>query len=114
MHTQHIQHSCFFPKHIFMRLDTGGSIEVRVIDLEKSRWRFLKTVCAMRDLYSLNLLSSCWSTSDRMWFFREYLQIPRLTPFAKWLWHRIAERTRRKNRFSVKPVPLVARADASL
>lgn len=112
MHAHGIQHSCFFPKHVFVRVgrvDEGGAVEARVIDLEKSRWRALPTLCALRDLYSLNLLSQSWSASDRLWFFKAYLQIPRLTPFAKWLWRRIAARTAKKRRLGARPGPLVAR-----
>jgi hypothetical protein len=98
MHAHGIQHSCFFSKHVFVRLNEDGSVDARVIDLEKSRWRPLKTLCAMRDLYSLSRFSSYWSRSDRLWFYREYLGIPRLTPYAKWLWHRIEARAIKKKR----------------
>ena len=36
--------------------------------------------------------------ADRLWFFRSYLQLERLTPFAKWLWRTIAARSGRKQR----------------
>ena len=75
-----------------------GGVEARVIDLEKSRWRPSKVVCAIRDLYTLNYHSQMWSRSDRLWFFRSYLQLERLTPFAKWLWRTIAARSGRKQR----------------
>jgi hypothetical protein len=98
MHSHGIQHSCFFSKHVFIRLNDDGSVDARVIDLEKSRWRPLKTLCAMRDLYSLSRFSSYWSRSDRLWFYREYLGVPRLTSYAKWLWRSIEARAIKKNR----------------
>ena len=98
MHAHGIQHNCFFPKHVFVRVDADGSVEARVIDLEKSRWRPSKVVCAIRDLYTLNYHSQMWSRSDRLWFFKSYLQIERLTPFAKWLWRTVAARSDRKKR----------------
>jgi hypothetical protein len=98
MHEHGIQHNCFFPKHVFSRMNPDGSVDVRIIDLEKSRWRPSKTVCAKRDLYSLARPSLCWSRSDRLWFFMSYLQIDRLTPYAKWLWRHIESRSIRKNR----------------
>ena len=98
MHAHGIQHSCFFPKHVFVRINADDSVEARIIDLEKSRWRPFKTLCAMRDLYSLSRFSSCWSTSDRLWFFREYLGIVHLTAYAKWLWRNIEARAIKKNR----------------
>ncbi|MBM3392730.1 MAG: hypothetical protein FJY34_12285, partial [Betaproteobacteria bacterium] len=110
MHDRGIQHNCFFPKHVFVRMRPDGEVEARVIDLEKSRWRPHGAICARRDLYSLNHHSLCWSRSDRMWFFKAYLQIDRLTPFAKWLWHHIAARSTRKNRARAPAVFLVAKA----
>lgn len=90
-----ILHGCFYPKHIFIRLD-GDFVEARVIDLEKSRRRpfFL---CALRDLYSLDhYLSSAWSRADRVRFLKCYLDIPRLNAYAKWLWRGVAARSARK------------------
>ena len=74
----------------FTRINGDGSVEARVIDLEKSRWHPSKTACALRDLYSLTLDSLCWSRTDRMRFLKSYLGIARLTPYAKSLWRRIA------------------------
>lgn len=111
MHAHGIQHSCFFPKHVFIRLNADGTVDARVIDLEKSRWRPFKTLCAMRDLYSLSRLSSCWSRSDRLWFFKEYLNIPRLTPYAKWLWRNIETRSVRKNRIHLPGIILSEKVD---
>ena len=98
MHDKGIQHSCFFPKHVFVRLDPDGKVEARVIDLEKSRWRPSKTLCAIRDLYSLNCHSMCWSRSDRMWFFKQYMGLAKLTTFSKWLWRKVSARTLKKGR----------------
>jgi hypothetical protein len=98
MHEHGIQHNCFFPKHVFSRMNPDGSVEARIIDLEKSRWRPSKVVCAIRDLGTLNYYSQMWSRSDRLWFFKFYLQLGRLTPFAKWLWRTVAARSGRKKR----------------
>ncbi len=108
MHDHGIQHNCFFPKHVFVRFDASGEVEARVIDLEKSRWRPSRIVCARRDLYTLNYHSFCWSRSDRLWFFKAYLQIDRLTPFAKWLWRHIESRSAKKDRIRTAVPPLVA------
>lgn len=101
MHGRGIQHNCFFPKHVFVREEANGTVEARVIDLEKSRWRPSKTLSARRDLYSLVRQSLCWSRTDRLWFFKEYLQIARLTPYAKWLWRDIESRSYKKDRIDV-------------
>ncbi len=98
LHAARIQHSCFFPKHIYTRLLDDGSVEARVIDLEKSRWRPLRNQCAARDLYSLFIQSLAWSRSDRLWFFKEYLGLSRLNSRAKRLWREIGSRVAEKGR----------------
>lgn len=109
MHDHGIQHNCFFPKHVFTRVNADGSVAARVIDLEKSRWRPSRTLCAIRDLYTLNHHSLCWSRSDRLWFLKAYLQIDRLTPHAKWLWRHIEKRSIKKNRVAAPDFHLVAK-----
>ncbi len=98
MHAHGIRHGCFFPKHVFTRINPDGCVESRVIDLEKSRRRPLPVMCALRDLYSLsNYSSSAWSLSDRLWFFKQYLGIPKLNAYAKWLWRSVARRSAKKS-----------------
>ncbi|MBK7355699.1 lipopolysaccharide kinase InaA family protein [Propionivibrio sp.] len=108
MHEHGIQHNCFFPKHVFARINPDKSVDVRVIDLEKSRWRPSKTVCAIRDLYTLNYHSLCWSRTDRLWFFKSYLELTRLTSFAKWLWRTVTARSVRKGRVSAQAPRLLS------
>lgn len=109
MHAHGIQHNCFFPKHVFTRMKTDGSVEARVIDLEKSRWRPLRTLSARRDLYSLIRQSQQWSNTDRLRFFKAYLEIEKLTPYAKWLWRDIESRSIKKNRLQKASRSLVAK-----
>jgi len=98
MHAHGIRHGCFFPKHVFIRINPDGSVEARVIDLEKSRRRPLQVMCALRDLYSLShYSSSAWSRTDRVWFFRQYLGISKLNAYAKWLWRSVVARSVRKS-----------------
>ena len=98
MHANGIQHNCFFPKHVFTRQNPDGSVEARIIDLEKSRWRPAKTLSARRDLYSLTRQSLYWSRTDRLWFLKAYLGIGRLTPYANWLWRDVESRSLKKDR----------------
>ncbi len=109
MHSHGIRHSCFFPKHVFIRVNPDEVVEARVIDLEKSRWRPIKMLCAIHDLYSLSRFSTCWSLSDRLWFFKEYLGVTRLTSSAKLLWRSIEARSVKKNRIRPGTNILVAR-----
>jgi hypothetical protein len=113
MHAHGIQHNCFFPKHIFTRINQDGSVDVRVIDLEKSRWRPLHVFCTIRDLYTLNHHSLCWSRSDRLWFLQQYLGIDRLDRYAKWLWRHIEQRSIRKDRAKIPPLKLIGNPEVT-
>jgi hypothetical protein len=97
MNDHHLQHNCFYPKHIFIRRD-NGKFSVRIIDLEKAKWRLFRHRARFRDLYTLNRHSQAWSRTDRLRFYLEYLQLSRLTPEAKALWRAIARRTVKKGR----------------
>jgi hypothetical protein len=91
-----IQHGCFYPKHVFIRI-ADGLPETRAIDLEKSRRRPF-FMCALRDLYSLSHYASpVWSRTDRMRFLKRYLDISRMNTCAKWLWRNVAARSARKS-----------------
>jgi hypothetical protein len=93
IHECRIQHNCYYPKHIFVRVNPDASADVRVIDLEKSRWRPFSLFCTLRDLDTLNRHSPNWSRGDRLRFFKIYLRTERLTPYARWLWRRLAVRS---------------------
>lgn len=113
MHAHGIQHNCFFPKHVFIREDATGAIEVRVIDLEKSRWRPAKTICATRDLYGLIRHSQYWSLSDSMYFYLQYLGKTHLDAYGKWLWRRIVRKAQARKRItSGQPKLTAVRADS--
>lgn len=92
IHASKIQHNCYYPKHIFVRMTPEAVVEARVIDLEKSRRRSLSLPCTLRDLDTLNRHAPEWSRGDRLRFLKSYLGIGRLTPYARWLWRRLAAR----------------------
>ena len=98
VHAHRIRHGCLFPKHVFVRINPDGSSDARVIDLEKSRRRPLRVMCAQRDLYSLSRESSTvWSRTDKLRFFERYLEIDRLNTYGKWLWRNVTEHAERKH-----------------
>lgn len=97
IHDSHIQHNCYYPKHIFVLIEPDQSVKAHAIDLEKSRWRPMKLFCALRDLDTLNRYASAWTRTDRLRFLKYYLRTDQLTPYAKWLWRRLAERALKKN-----------------
>lgn len=98
MHAGRIQHNCFYPKHVFVRIDGEGRAEARVIDLEKSRSRPFATVCALRDLDTLSRHAEGWRRSDRLRFLLDYLGVERLSRYGRWLWRQLAARAGRKRR----------------
>ena len=52
LHRAHWQHGCFYPKHIFVKADEA-SVEIALLDLEKSRKRWSRKTAARRDLDQL-------------------------------------------------------------
>jgi len=98
MHRSRIQHNCFYPKHIFVRVGDDGQAAARVIDLEKSRSRPFATVCALRDLDTLNRHAAAWRRSDRLRFLLDYLGVARLPRYGRWLWRQLAVRAGKKRR----------------
>ena len=98
LHGAGVQHSSLYPKHLFVRLRDGAEPEVALIDLEKSRTTLLAPLRTIHDLDSLNRHARHWSRSARLYFLLHYLGVPRLTPWARFLWRRIAGRAGRKQR----------------
>lgn len=72
MHKHHIQHNCMYYKHIFAKENQDGSIDVRLIDLEKAKWRPSLLKIAKRDLGSLFRHAGHWSKTDNLRLFLAY------------------------------------------
>jgi len=56
LHQQRWQHGCLYPKHIFVKVvnaDSGVSVQVALLDLEKSRRRWTRRAAARHDLQQL-------------------------------------------------------------
>jgi hypothetical protein len=92
IHSHHLSHNCFYPKHVFLRIGPGEKVETRIIDLEKTKWRPAGLDWDFRDMRRLNGPGLPWSRADRVRFFREYLGLKKLTPDAKKKWRRIGRR----------------------
>ena len=97
MHDHKIQHNCFYPKHIFVRL-SETELRIRIIDLEKAKVKMFRRHASFRDLYALNRHAKGWSRTDRLRFFLLYLGRERLDREAKLLWRKIVKRTIRKTK----------------
>lgn len=92
MHRAGFVHNALHPKHVFLRVIAAETVEVRLIDLEKTRRRFLVWRNALRDLDSLNRRSVHWSASDRLRFLKLYLGTVRLDWGGRLLWRLLARR----------------------
>lgn len=83
MHAHRFQHTCLYPKHLFVKRNPDGSLDARFIDLEKTRWTLFRTLAARRDLNSLSRHAEGWSRTDRLRFFLAYREEKKLSPVSK-------------------------------
>ena len=97
LHRHHLQHNCFYPKHVFVG-EVDGSLDIRIIDLEKTKWRLRKTRASLRDLDTLNRHSPGWSRTDRLRFLLAYYQQTRVTARVRKTWNRLLALRRKKQR----------------
>lgn len=90
IHDANYCYGCFYPNHIFLKIDeNGANFELSLIDFEKaSRGRFGKNNI-VHDLIALCRRSSSWSLRDYMFFYRSYLNVQRLGFLEKKLWKRL-------------------------
>lgn len=96
MHEHRLQHRCLFPKHILVKFLADNGIDVRIIDLEKTKWRPLRIFATLRDLDTLSRRSIGWSRPDRLRFLLAYYQAKRLSPQIKRVWRYIERKGNRK------------------
>lgn len=97
LHHHHLQHNCFYPKHLLVG-DVDGAVDIRIIDLEKTKWRLRKERAMLRDLDTLNRHSPDWSRSERLRFLLDYFQVSRVDTHVRATWNRLAARMRSKQR----------------
>lgn len=95
LHAAGIQHRSLYPKHLFVKMASGADPQVVVIDLEKSRRKLLSPLRTINDLVTLNRRSKYWSRSERLYFFKSYMEISTLTPWTKLLCRVICRRSQR-------------------
>ena len=63
MHRHHLQHSCLYAKHVFVR-QQHGDWQVALIDLEKMHWRASSKGCARHDLNQLQRHQTLFDGQD--------------------------------------------------
>ena len=91
LHACGLQHNCLYPKHLLIREDAAGDLDVRLIDLEKLQRRFGFVMRAAHDLGALNRHSPGWRASDRALFLLAYLGERRHSARARRLMRRLAK-----------------------
>ena len=95
MHAHHFQHTCLYPKHLFVKKNPDGTLDARFIDLEKTRWLPFRRWIATRDLDSLQRHAEGWSQTDRLRLFLAYRQEKKLSPASKRLLQAILDKRKR-------------------
>jgi hypothetical protein len=83
MHQHRFQHTCLYPKHLFVRKNLDGSLDARFIDLEKTRRLPFRSLTVRRDLDSLQRHAKGWSRTDRLRFYLAYRNEKKLSPCSK-------------------------------
>ena len=100
MHEERLRHNCLWSKHVFLKFADGipsarGTVEVRIIDLEKMKRTWSSSNAARKDLCTLHRDCPGWSTTDRARFLKAYLDLKKLSQGRR-LWDAVAERSQRK------------------
>jgi len=95
LHSKGLQHNCFYPKHLFIRIE-NDEIRVKLIDLENTRWRPFGNGRRIRDLESLFRRAKGWSDTDRLRFFKDYCDIEHIDKNTSRLCRQIIKRNKKK------------------
>lgn len=97
LHQAHVQHRSLYPKHLFVK-EENKTFTVALIDFEKSRITTFISYFRLADLITLNYRTHDLSRSQRLYFFKEYFKIDRLTPWHKFLCRYIYKKSLQKSR----------------
>lgn len=95
LHDAGFQHGHLSPKHIFI----GGfpdAIEAYIIDLEVMRKPYWKRSAVVSDLSRFARHIDGGTLTERMWFYRYYLGVERLSPQHKRFWRVLAKQAPQK------------------
>lgn len=97
LHQAGIQHRSLYPKHLFVKFRTDSDPDVVIIDLEKSRRKLVSPLRTVYDLATLHRHARYWSRSSRLYFFKQYMEIEKLSPWSKFLCRMIHRRSDRRH-----------------
>lgn len=97
MHAHHFQHNCLYLKHLFAK-QKNGCWSVKIIDLEKTKYRVSKKQVLLRDLGTLHRRTAAhWTNSDRIILLRAYMGEEKLSNHSKKIAQKIAKTVTIKN-----------------
>ncbi|MDO8827457.1 lipopolysaccharide kinase InaA family protein [Methylophaga sp.] len=96
LHHYHYQHNCLYPKHIMVRQHSNGWY-VKLIDLEKLKYRLVKKRAVIHDLTTfLRHLNGIWSARDMVIFFQTYFEQSKLSCHSKKIIHVVCKKIKWK------------------
>jgi hypothetical protein len=96
LHQYHYQHNCLYPKHIMVR-QLANEWDVKLIDLEKLKYRFFKKHAVIHDLTTfIRHLNGLWSDRDIVVFFQAYFDQPKILLSSKKTIHLMCKKIHRK------------------
>lgn len=90
MHGYHLQHNCLYAKHVFVK-KIGDTWDVRLIDLEKLRWRLFKRSAILRDIGTLYRHGPFYQQklSSQLLFLKVYMGELKLSEASKSIWRAV-------------------------
>ena len=96
MHQAGVQHRSLYPKHLFVHED-NAVVKVAIIDFEKSRITPWIKMLLLSDLITLNYRTQGVSCTQRLYFFKQYLGVTRMSAWQKWVCRYIYQQSLKKS-----------------
>jgi hypothetical protein len=90
LHAFKLQHNCLYPKHLFLKIDENG-IDVRFIDLEKTRQKSHVEPVMLRDLGSFYRHMGGVFKKESLYFMQVYAKHLNVNKSQKVLWKMLCD-----------------------
>jgi tRNA A-37 threonylcarbamoyl transferase component Bud32 len=95
LHQARVQYRSLYAKHLFIK-DNADNFDIALIDFEKSRISTFIPILKFSDLITFNYRTPNLSRTQRLYFFKQYLKISRLSAWHKCLCRYINKKSLRK------------------
>lgn len=96
LHQFHYQHNCLYPKHIMVS-HQDNEWDVKLIDLEKLKYRLFKKDAVIHDLTTfIRHLNGLWTVRDIVVFFQAYFGQPKISLPSKKIIHLMCKKIKQK------------------